>query len=56
MFKFYVEVFYVTGKTLSGELSFTGTGLVVYPVTSRSQTYLFSGSVDSIYSVVSFLV
>ena len=29
MLKFYVKVFYVIGKALSGELSFTGAGLVL---------------------------
>ena len=30
MFKFYIKVLYVMGKVLSGELSCTKTGLVVY--------------------------
>ena len=28
--KFYVKDFYITGKALSGELSCTGTGLVIW--------------------------
>ena len=36
MFKFCVEVFYVMGKVLSGELSCMRTGLVILSVPIRS--------------------
>ena len=36
MFKYYIKVFYVMGKALSGELSCTQTDLVILPVPIRS--------------------
>ena len=40
MLKFYVKVFYVIGKALSGELSFTGGRSCSYSRTSMARTLM----------------